>query len=205
MTAGAGIAFSIGSIFGGCGGSSRNRDSIDYGLEKIELNDYQWMEIQNDIEDKFFIVAWQLDIKSSEKQIINTEEKQAKALNGAIKIVQSNSRKLGACTQYFFSRDQELKIEINVASTLLALYSEAKSYRISTYAYRLTILDSVMTMIDKIVLMTLGPKGVLKKILESVATHQTKANDRLTLAIRPSQILTYFETKPLTNVVMAME
>ena len=82
-----------------------------------------------------------------------------------------------ACTQYFYSRDQNLKLQINLASTLLALNGEIKSYRIATYANRLTILDSVMTMIDKLVPMTLVPKGVLNKILESVATHQTKMKD----------------------------
>ena len=83
LTAGAGIACSVGSIFGGCGGSSRNRDNIDYALKKIEQKDYQWMGVKSDNEDKFFIVASQLkDIKSTEKRIINTQEKHAKALNG---------------------------------------------------------------------------------------------------------------------------
>ena len=89
-----------------------------------------------------------------------------------------------------------------MSSTLLALSAEIKSYRIATYAYRLAILDLVMTMIDKIVTVTLVLKDVLKKILESIATHQTKAKDRLTSAIKPSQILSYYETKLLTNVVV---
>ena len=36
LTTGAGTACSIGSFFGGCGGSSCNRDDTDYALEKIE-------------------------------------------------------------------------------------------------------------------------------------------------------------------------
>ena len=107
-----------------------------------------------------------------------------------------------ACTQYFYSCDRNLKLQINLASTLLAVNGEIKGYRIATYAYRLTILDSVMTMIFKIVPMTLVPNGVLSEILESIATHQTKINDWLTLAFPPSQILTYYETRLLTNVVV---
>ena len=57
FTAAAGIACSIRSIFVGCIGSSRNRDDIDYALEKIEQIDYQWIEMKNDIKYEVFIVA----------------------------------------------------------------------------------------------------------------------------------------------------
>ena len=135
------------------------------------------MEVKSDMENKFFIFASQLkDIKSTEKQT-KTQKKHAKAEDDAFKVIQSNSRNLMACTQNFYSCDQKLKLQINLASTLLAVNGEIKGYRIATYAYRLTILDSVMTMIDKVVPMTLVPKGVLSKTLESVATHQTKIND----------------------------
>ena len=58
-----------------------------------------------------------------------------------------------------------------------------------------------MAMIDKIVPISLVSKRVLNKILESVLTHQTNANDRLTLAITTSQVLRYYESRLLTNVV----
>ena len=45
-----------------------------------------------------------------------------------------------------------------------------------------------MTMINKFIPMTLVPKQILDKILQSLATQQTGEDDRLTLAIPPSQI-----------------
>ena len=50
--------------------------------------------------------------------------------------------------------------------------------------------------------MVLVPKQILDKILQSLATQQTKEDDRLTLAIPSSQILTYYETNLLTSVVV---
>ena len=101
-----------------------------------------------------------------------------------------------ACTQYFYTRDQNLKLQTNLASSLLALNNEIKSYRIATYSYKF------MTMVNKLIPMALVPKQILDKIPQSLATQQTKEGDRLTLAIPPSQIVTYYETKLLTNVVV---
>ena len=181
VTAGAGIACSIGSIFGACGGSTKNRDDIDFALQKLEENENLWIEVQSKLNDKFYIVASQLkDVKQTQKQIIQTQKQQASTLNKAIDVINSNSSKLMACTQYFYARDQKLKLQTNLASPLLALNNE----------------------INKFIPMALVPKQILDKILQSLATQQTKEDDRLTLAIPPSQILTYYETKLLTNVVV---
>ena len=88
-----------------------------------------------------------------------------------------------------------------MAIKFLALNVEMKSCRIAIYAYRLTILHSVMASIDKIVPTTLVPKEVLNKTLEPVAAHPKKANDRLTLAIQSSQILAYYGKRLLIYVV----
>ena len=47
LTAGAGIACSVGSIFGSCGGASRNREDIDFALEKLQNNDQIWTEVKD--------------------------------------------------------------------------------------------------------------------------------------------------------------
>ena len=201
LTAGAGIACAVGSSFGSCGGASQNREDIDFALEKLQNDDQIWTEVKNNLEEKFFVVASQLkDIRLNEKQIIATQKNRARIFNNAIAVIESNSRSLMACSQYFYARDQKLKLQINLASSLLALNNEIKSYRIATYAYRLTILIAVMTMVEKLIPMTLLPKNVLEKVLEKIASQQVKSTDRLTLAIPPAQILTYYETKLLTSV-----
>ena len=48
--------------------------------------------------------------------------------------------------------------------------------------------------------MALRPRKALLEILEAVAFWQTKANERLFLAIPKSQLVTYNETKILRNI-----
>ena len=51
LSAGAGIACSLGSIFGGCGGSSHSQDDIDYALQELEENKYRWTEVNSKLND----------------------------------------------------------------------------------------------------------------------------------------------------------
>ena len=137
----------------------------------------------------------------NEKQIIATQENHARLLKIAISVVESISRSLMACSQYFYARDQKLKLKINLANSLLALNNEIKSYRIATCVSRLTILNAVMTtMVEKLIPMTLLPKNVLEKILVKIASQQVKSTDRLTRAIPLAQIPKYYESKLLTSV-----
>ena len=43
VTAGAGIACSLGSICGSCGGTDQNREDIDFALTQIEENNKRWI------------------------------------------------------------------------------------------------------------------------------------------------------------------
>ena len=61
ITAGAGLAFAVDSIFAGCGGSSYNRENIDFALKKLDDNDEHWTEVKSNLEEKFFFVASELN------------------------------------------------------------------------------------------------------------------------------------------------
>ena len=75
VTAGAGIACSLGSIFGACGGSSRDREDIDLALSKIELNNHRWAEVKCKVNSKMYLISDQLeDVNSVQKQIIETQK-----------------------------------------------------------------------------------------------------------------------------------
>ena len=105
-----------------------------------------------------------------------------------------------ACNQLFYARDQMLEVQTNLIGSLSALLNEIKSCRTAVFSYKLTILNSVMTMINKLIPMALLPRTALEEILEAVVIYQTKANKRLSLAIPTNQLLTYYETKILRNV-----
>ena len=69
------------------------------------------------------------------------------------------------CTQYFYIRDRKLKMQTNLAISILALNNENKSYRITTYSFKLTILNSFITVVNKFIPMALVPTQILDKTL----------------------------------------
>ena len=60
VTPGAGTACPIGSIFGACDGSTKNRDNIYFALQKPEENENLWIEVQSKLNGKFYKVTSQL-------------------------------------------------------------------------------------------------------------------------------------------------
>ena len=135
VTARARIACSIGSIFWVCDGSDKNRAAIDFALQKLEEKENPWIEVQSKLDNKFYIVASEMKgVEQTQKQNILTPKKHESTANKAIDVINSNSRKLMPCTQYFYARDQKLKLHTNLASSLLALMNEIKSYQIATYS-----------------------------------------------------------------------
>ena len=118
----------------------------------------------------------------------------------AVDIIQNNSRSLMACSQLFYARDQMLQVQASLLGSFSALLNELKMYRVAIYSYKLTILNSVMIMVNKLIPMALLPRSDLEEILLDVNHWQSDTNERLSLAIPITQISTYYETKILRKV-----
>ena len=201
VAAGAGIACSLGSIFGACGGSSQDREDIDLALSQIELNNHRLVEVKGKVYSKIYLIAEQLDdLNSVQKQSIQTQKNHTMVPMKAVDIIQNNSRALMACSQLFYPRDQMLQVQASLLGSFSALLNELKMYRVVIYSYKLTILNSVMIMVNKLIPMALLPRSDFEEILRDVNHWQSETNERLSLAIPITQILTYYETKILINV-----
>ena len=142
------------------------------------------------------------DIQKTQSLLTATQKNHSIILNNAIKLLNENTRRLMACNQNFYARDELLQVQTNLAASLLAINNEFKAYRFAVYAYKLNILDSVMSMVNKAIPMSLLPRSMLFEILQKIALTQVHQTDRLTLPIPTNQILTYYETKILTNVAV---
>ena len=159
VTAGAGIACSLGSIFGACGGSSQDREDIDLALSQIELNNHRWVEVKGKVNSKMYLTAEQFeDVNSAQKRIIQTQKNHTMVL-------------------------------YELYESFSALLSELKKYRVAIYNYKLTILNSVMIMVNKLIPMALLPRSDLEETLRDVNHWQSDTNERLSLAIPITQVL----------------
>ena len=79
-----------------------------------------WTKFIDNMEEKNFDVASQLkDIRLNEKKLSATQENHARNLKNAISVIESNSRSLMACFQYFYDRDQKLYLQINLMRSLI--------------------------------------------------------------------------------------
>ena len=170
-------------------------------LSQIELNNHRWAEVKGKVNSKMYLIADQLeDVNSVQKRIIQTEKNHSMVLMQAVDIIQKNSRSLMACSQLFYARDQMLQVQASLLGSFSALLNEHKKHRVAIYSYKLTILNSVMIMINILIPMALLPRSNLEEILRDVNHWQSDTNERHSLAIPITQILTYYETKILRNV-----
>ena len=165
------------------------------------MNNHRWVEVKGEVNSKVYLIADQLDdVNLVQKRIIQTQKNHTMVLMKAVDIIQNNSRALMACSQLFYARDQMLQVQASLLGSFSALLNELKMYRVAIYSFKLTILNSVMIMVNKLIPMALLPRSDLEEILRVVNHWQSDTNERLSLAIPITQILTYYERKILRNV-----
>ena len=106
------------------------------------------------------------DIQKTQSLLTETQENHSIILNNAIKLLKEKTRRLMACNQYFYAQDRLLPVQTNLAALLLAINNEIKAYRVAVYAYKLNLLNSVMSMVNKVIKMSLQPRSMLLDILQ---------------------------------------
>ena len=105
-------------------------------LTRTERKKYRWTEVNSKLNEKFFIIASQMkDIQKTQSLLTATHKNHSIILNNAIKLLNENTRRLMACNQYFYAREELLQVQTNLAASLLAINNEIKAYRVAVYAY----------------------------------------------------------------------
>ena len=85
------------------------------------------------------------------------------------------------------------------------IYSDVKSYKTALTGYRMNLLNSIPTLSQKRLPMSLVPRDSLMKILDYVAREQMNTRDRLTLAIPMDDLLSYYNAELLTDALSVKE
>ena len=88
--------------------------------------------------DKMFITIDQLkDVNKCQRKVIETQKNHLEFLSQEVSLIRNNSRKLMACNQLFYARDQMLKVQTIVNGSLSALLNEIKSNKTAVFSYKL--------------------------------------------------------------------
>ena len=81
------------------------------------------------------------------------------------------------------------------------IYSDVKSYRAALTWYRMNLLNSIPTLLQKRLQTSLVPRDSLMKILDYIAREQMNARGQLTIAIPRDDLLSYYNAELLTNAL----
>ena len=189
-------------VFGSCQDKARaNAKSIE-SLEKysMALTDYV-SEIETSSNQKFFAISNELaEIKAIQEQIIENQNKIWKVIQAQFDAIQGNFHILRDCTQTLIA-NQQLNFNYDTASSLLAvIHADITSYKAALYAFKTNYLNSIPTLLDKRLPMSLVPREFLLAIIDAVYKSQKSENHRLTLAIPPSDVHSYYDAKLLRDV-----
>ena len=85
------------------------------------------------------------------------------------------------------------------------IHASLKSYHSALFAFRMNILNSIPVLLKGHLPMSLIPMEALLAIMDTVSLRQSKAEDRLPLAIPASDLLSYYDSRLLADAITVSE
>ena len=163
-------------------------------------------EIESSSNEKFFTISNELsEIRAIQQQTIENQNKNWKIIEEQFATIQGNFHILRDCTQTLFS-NQQINFNFDTAASLLnVVYADIASYKTALYAFKTNVLNSIPTLLDKRLPMSLVPRESLVAVIDAVYKSQKEENHRLTLAIPPSDVHSYYDAKLLRDVTTIEE
>ena len=145
------------------------------------------------------------EIRAIQQHTIENQNRNWKILEEQFATIQGNFDILPDCTQPLFS-NQQINFNFDTAASLLnVVYADFTSYKTALYAFKTNVLNSIPTLLDKRLPMSLVPRESLLAVIDAFYKSQKEENHRLTLAIPPSDIHSYYDAKLLREVTIIEE
>ena len=184
-------------FFGSCQDQAQANAKNIETLEQYSMafKDYV-SEIETSINEKFFAISNEVsEIRAIQQQTIENQNRNWKILEEQFATIQGNFHILRDCTQTLFS-NQQINFNFDTAASLLNfVYADITSYKTALYALKTNVLNSIPTLLDQRLRIPLVPRESLLAVIDAVYKSQKEENHRLTLAIPPSDIHSYYDAK----------
>ena len=200
-------------IFGNCQGQSKaNAENIRRLADfQNSLTEYV-TEFITHTDEKFFLVENELAaLNAIQSEMAATQDKTWVIIQEQLAVYEQNFIYeqtyliLRDCAQLLFA-NQQLNFNFDTVSSLLStIHASVKSYRPALFAFCMNILNSIPVLLKGHLPMSLFPMESLLVIMDSVSLRQSKAEDRLTLAIPLSDMLSYYISRLLTDAITVSE
>ena len=190
-------------IFGNCQDQSKANAENFRRLSDFQnsLTGYVTVSITNS-DEKFFLVENELAaLNAIQSEMAATQDKSWVIIQEQLAVYEQNFHILRVCDQLLFA-NRQLNFNFDTVSSLLSvIHASVKSYRSALFAFRMNILNSIPVLLKGHLPMSLIPMESLLAIMGSVSLRQSKAEDRLTLAIPASDLLSYYDSRLLADAI----
>ena len=190
-------------IFGNCQDQSKANAENIHRLADFQnsLTDYVTDFITH-TDEKFFLLEKELAVLNAiQSEMAATQDKNWVIIQEQLAVYEQNFHILRDCDQLLFA-NQQLNFNFDTVFSLLSMiHASVESYRSALFAFRMNILNSIPVLPKGQLPMSLIPVESLLAIMDSVSLPQSKAADRLILAIPPSELLSYYDSRLLADAI----
>ena len=168
------------------------------------LTDYV-TEVMTNTDEKFFLVENEMaSLNPIQSEMAATQDKNWVIIREQLAIYEQNFHILRGCDQLLFA-NQQLNSNFDTVSSLPSMiHASVKSYRYALFAFRMNILIAIPVLLRGHLPMSLIPMVSLLAFVDSVSLRQSKAEDRLTLAIPASDLLSH-DSRLLADAITVSE
>ena len=196
--------YGLRGLFGSCHDRTKaNAANSEKLAEFTESLTQDVFRLGNEVNDKFFMVTTELDVlKSVQQEMLEVQNRNWKLIAEHFEVFQHNIHVLRDCDQLLFTR-QQVNFNYDTISSLLALtFANIISYRGALYTYKINMMNSIQPTLNQYIPMSMVPRAALTAILDDVASEQWRKSDRLSLAIPMDEIIAYYESQLLRDVLV---
>ena len=155
---------------------------------------------------KFFFVEIELAaLNAIQSEMAATQDKNWVIIQEQMAVYEQNYHNLRDCDQLLFT-NQQLNFNFDTFfSSLSMIHASVKSYRSALFALRMNFLNSIPVLLKGHLLMSPISMESILAIMVSVSLWQSKAEDRLTLVMPASDLLSYCDCRLLADAITVSE
>ena len=194
-------------FFGNCQDQSKaNAENVRRVADfQNSFTEYVTQFIKN-TDEKFFLVENELAaLNAIQSEMAVTQDKTWVIIQEQLAIYEQNFHILRNCDKILFA-NQPANFNFDTVPSLLSMiHASVKNYRSALFALRIKVSNFFPVLLTGHLPMSLIPMETLLVITDSVSFRQPNAEDRLTLAMPASNLLSYYDSPLLVDAITRSE
>ena len=197
----------LGGISGNCQDQSKaNAETFNRFADFQNFLTDDVTEFTTNTDEKFFLVETEIAaLNAIQSDMAATQDKNWVIIQEQLAVYEQKFHILRDCDKRLFANQQLIFNFDTVSSLLSMIHASVRGYRSALFAFGMNILYSIPVLLIGHWPMSPITMESLLAIMHSVSLRQSKAEDRLTLAIPASDLLSYYDSRLLADAITVSE